>query len=83
MEDATITKKQEPVWQHGTEKNGKRKPPASYHFTTVEVAWALGEKVAGVLVALRHWEKCLKQVFLTMADAMQAARGKKPEVVLP
>lgn len=49
----------------------------------MEVAWALGEKVAGVLVALRHWKKCLKQVFLTMADAMQAARGKKPGVVLP
>lgn len=37
-----MLKKQEPAWQQGTEKNGKRKPPASYHFTTVEVAWAPG-----------------------------------------
>lgn len=33
-----------------------------------------------VLVALK---KCLKQVFLAVADGMQAARGKKPEGVLP
>lgn len=42
-----------------------------------------GESMAGIHMALKSWEKCLKQVFLTMTDAKQAARGKKPEVVLP
>lgn len=41
------------------------------------------ERVPVFLVALKSWEKDLKQVFLMMADGMQAARGKKPEVVLP
>lgn len=41
------------------------------------------ERVPVILVALKSWEKGLKQVFLTMADVTQATRGKKPQVVLP
>lgn len=56
---------------------------ASYPSTTVEVGCAQVGRVAVLLGTLKSYKKCWEQVFLTMANAVHATRGKKAEVVRP
>lgn len=77
-----MLEKQGPACHHSTERK-RESCLACLPFLPWRWDAPSPEIVPILLVALKRWEKGLKQVFLSMADVMPAARGKKPEVVLP